>query len=405
MELRKSTITYYEGQNLSNPRAFSLMIKPIGSTCNLHCRYCYYLDKSQLYGGKEPMMDDILLEQIIKQYIETNEMNEVSFCWHGGEPLLTGLDFYEKAIDFQHKHANGKIINNSLQTNGTLITDEWAHFFKDNGFLIGVSIDGPKEIHDAFRKDALGQMSWENTVRGIEKLYRNNVEFNTLSTINHFSENKGLEVYDFLKKCGSNYMQFLPVMERINKLTKRIASPKEIDTGIAPWSVESKAFGQFMCDIFFYWVKYDIGQTYVQLFDATLAKYVGDNPGICIFNETCGDNLIVEHNGDVYACDHFVYQDYKLGNLKQNTMQEMLDSNKQLEFGLSKRNNLTEICQNCKYRFACTGECPKHRFNDGQNALCEGYKMFYEQTEPYFKLMANELKEGRAPANIMRSNI
>lgn len=404
MALNGNTITFYESKNLLRTRVFSLMIKPVGSACNLRCQYCYYLDKSQLYGGKEPIMDDELLEEIIKQYIEANEANEISFCWHGGEPLLAGLDFYKKAIDYQRKYANGKTISNSLQTNGTLITNDWAIFFKDNGFLIGVSIDGPQEIHNAFRNHALGKNSWLGTIRGIEKLYRNKVEYNTLSTINHYSENKGVEVYSYLKRCGSKYIQFLPVMERINKQTKRIAAPNETDAERAEWSVEPKAFGQFMCDIFDTWVKHDVGRIFVQLFDATLAKYVNADPGICIFNETCGDNLIVEHNGDVYVCDHFVYQDFKLGNLKQNSIQEILNSNKRLAFGLSKRNSLARECQLCKFRTICVGECPKHRFENGKNALCEGYKMFYEHTEPYFQFMANELKAGRAPANIMKIN-
>ena len=401
MALKDNTITFYEGQRFTKRRAFNLLIKPIGSACNLRCRYCYYLDKSQLYGGKESLMNDELLEQVVRQYIEANDNDEISFCWHGGEPLLAGIDFYKKAIGFQHKYANEKTICNSLQTNGTLITDEWAKFFKDNNFLIGVSIDGPREIHDAFRKDAGDNSSWLATVRGIEKLYKSNVEYNTLGTVNYYSENKGLEVYQFLKKCGSNYMQFLPVLEHINRQTKRIASPTDENSELAPWSVNPMKFGQFMCDIFDYWVKNDVGQTYVQLFDATLAKYVGSNPGICIFDETCGNNLVVEHNGDVYVCDHFVYQNFMLGNLKQNTIREIADSTHCLEFGLGKRNAVSQECIQCRYLFACCGECPKHRFEGGKNALCEGYKLFYDHTEPYFKFMANELLNNRPPANVM----
>lgn len=405
MALRNNTITFYEGQNLTSKKAFSLLIKPVGSTCNLRCRYCYYLDKARLYHDKEPIMDESLLELIVKQYIESNESDEINFCWHGGEPLLAGLAFYKKAIDFQGKYANGKTIHNSLQTNATLINDDWAKFFHDNNFLIGVSIDGPKEIHNAFRKDVFGKESWNEAIRGIEKLYRNNVEYNTLSTINQYSENKGLEVYQFLKKCGTNYMQFLPVVEHIDRTTKRISSPSESNSKLAEWSVSPTAFGQFMCDIFDEWVKHDVGQIFVQLFDATLAKYLGTSPGICIFNDTCGDNLIVEHNGDVYVCDHFVYQEFKLGNLKQNSMDDILNSKVRSEFGLSKRNALPKECSDCKFGFACTGECPKHRFENGKNALCEGYMMFYEHTEPYFKFMANEIKAGRAPANIIKVSI
>lgn len=404
MVLRNDTITFYEGKQLSRNKVFSLLIKPVGSTCNLRCRYCYYLDKSQLYDGKEHIMDDKLLEETIRQYIETNESDEINFCWHGGEPLFAGLNFYKKAIDFQQKYANGKQISNSLQTNGTLVNDDWAKFFNDNQFLIGVSIDGPKEIHDAFRKDTRGNDSWESTVRGIEKLYRNNVEYNTLSTINHYSENKGLEIYQFLKKCGSNYMQFLPVVEHINRRTRRIASPFDTESELAQWSVKPTAFGEFMCDIFDEWVKHDVGQIFVQLFDATLAKYIGASPGICIFDDTCGDNLIIEHNGDIYVCDHFVYQEFKLGNLKQNSMDEILNSKARLDFKMGKRRNLSQECLDCKFYFACTGECPKHRFQNGKNALCEGYKMFYEHTEPYFKFMASELNASRAPSNIMKTN-
>lgn len=408
--LNNNIISFYEGQNISSPKAYNLLVKPIGSACNLRCKYCYYIDKAELYGGKSAIMDDDLLELFVKQYIEANEVAEVTFNWHGGEPLLAGLDFYKKAMQLQRKYANEKLIHNTLQTNGTLLTDDWARFFKDNGFLIGVSIDGPKEIHDGFRKANGGEETWQKVVKGIENLYRNNVEYNTLSTINHLSENQGLEVYQFLKRCGTNFMQFLPIMEFVNKHTKRITNPDDKDAEPTDWSVSAKGFGHFMCDIFDYWVKHDVGSYYVQLFDVTLANYAHLPSSLCAFDETCGNNAVIEHNGDVFLCDHFVYQSHKAGNIKEKSLKEILSNDQFFDFGIEKRNQLPEQCLKCDYYFACHGECPKHRFSkskDGEpflNALCDGYKMFFKHTEPYMQFMLNELNNDGSPAKVMQFN-
>lgn len=410
MTLNNNIISFYEGQNISSPKAYNLLIKPFGSACNLRCQYCYYIDKAQLYGGNISLMDDNLLEIFVKQYIEANEVTDVTFNWHGGEPLLAGLDFYKKAIQLQRKYANGKLIHNTLQTNGTLLTDDWAKFFKDNGFLIGVSIDGPKEIHDGFRKANGGEETWQKVVKGIENLYRNNVEYNTLSTINHLSENQGLEVYQFLKRCGTNFMQFLPVMEFVNKTTKRITTPDDNDAEPTDWSVSAEGFGRFMCDIFDYWVKHDVGNCFVQLFDVTLANYAHQPGSLCAFDETCGNNAVVEHNGDVFLCDHFVYQSHKVGNIKKKPLKEILSDERFFDFGIEKRNQLPKQCLKCDYYFACHGECPKHRFSKSENeepflnALCDGYKMFFKHTEPYMNFMLNELNNNGSPAKVMQFN-
>ena len=410
MILKNNTIAFHEWQEMTSRKVSSLLIKPVGSVCNLRCKYCYYLDKSTLYEYHQPKMDDNLLELFVKQYIDANDVSEITFNWHGGEPLLAGLDFYRKAIKLQQKYANGKLIHNTLQTNGTLLSDDWAQFFKDNGFLIGVSIDGPKAIHDGFRKANGGVETWEKVVRGMECLYRNNVEYNTLSTINHLSENQGLNVYQFLKQCGSNYMQFLPVVEYINKSTNRITSPNDEDAEPTDWSISADGFGRFMCDIFDYWVKHDVGSYFVQFFDTILANYAHLPSGLCAFDETCGNNAVIEHNGDVYLCDHFVYQSYMVGNIKEKPLREILSDERFFTFGIEKRKQLPKQCLKCDYYFACHGGCPKHRFarsKDGEpylNSLCAGYKTFFEHTEPYMRFMLNELKNNGSPAKVMQFN-
>ena len=410
MALKDNTIALHEWQEMTSRKTSSMLVKPVGSVCNLRCRYCYYLDKSTLYENHQPKMDDDLLELFVKQYIDANDVSEITFNWHGGEPLLAGLDFYRKSINLQQKYANGKLIHNTLQTNGTLLNNDWAQFFKDNGFLIGVSIDGPKAIHDGFRKANGDEETWEKVVRGIECLYRNNIEYNTLSTINHLSENQGLSVYQFLKKCGTNYMQFLPVFEYVNKSTNRITNPNDEDAEPTDWSISADGFGRFMCDIFDYWAKHDVGSYFVQFFDVTLANYAHLPSGLCAFDETCGNNSVIEHNGDVYLCDHFVYQSYMIGNIKEKPLREILSDERFFTFGIEKRKQLPKQCLTCDYYFACHGGCPKHRFarsKDGEpylNSLCAGYKAFFKHTEPYMKFMLNELKNNGSPTKVMQFN-
>ena len=401
----KDTISLEEAVHQSQgPLAFNLMIKPAGSLCNLDCHYCYYLDKAEIYQGRQPKMSLEMLETLTRQYIEANDVPEVTFNWHGGEPLVMGLDFYRKAMEFQHKYCGDKKIHNTLQTNGTLITREWAEFFKQHNFLVGISIDGPADIHDKFRKDKGGQPTFDKVMRGLTILRPAGVDFNTMSTINKASEGRGLEVYQFLKSVGSRYMQFMPVVEHVKypqaadgKILKKarpyIVDPNDPGAQLARWSVSSQGFGKFMCDIFDYWVGHDIGRCFVNLFDATLAGHCGAQPGSCAYAATCGGNTVVEHNGDVYPCDHFVYSKYLIGNVMDTPLREMATSQKQRQFGLEKRNALPSKCFACKWGHLCHGECPKHRFNRTENgdtglsALCGGYSMFYEHTFPYMLKM------------------
>ena len=386
----KDTLTLDDALRISGPMAFNIMIKPAGSLCNLDCHYCYYLDKAEIYGGYESRMSLDMLETCIREYIAANDVPEVTFNWHGGEPLVMGLDFYRKAVELERKYAGDKIIHNTLQTNGTLLNYDIASFFRDNDFLVGVSIDGPRDIHDKYRKDKGGAPTFDKVLRGIETLYRTGTQFNTMTTVNKASEGRGMEVYNFLKSVGSRYMQFMPVLEHIkypvgsNGKPRKGARPYIVEPStegaeIAMWSVSSMAFGKFMCDIFDYWVRNDVGQYFVNQFDAALACWCGAQPGTCVYAETCGGNSIIEHNGDVYCCDHFVYPEYKLGNIAGTDLREMMNSPVQTKFGISKRNGLPKKCIRCRYAFACHGECPKHRFNrmesgeTGLNALCDGY--------------------------------
>ncbi|HBE43044.1 MAG TPA: anaerobic sulfatase maturase [Bacteroidales bacterium] len=388
------------------------MLKPAGPACNLNCSYCYYLEKSKLFGGSgSTRMSYELLEEFTKQFIEAHEVPVVMFTWQGGEPTLMGLDFYKKAVEFQKKYSGGKRIDNAFQTNGTLLNDDWCRFFNDNKMLAGISIDGPEHNHDHYRRTRSGAATFKRVMKGIELLHKHKVEFNTLSVINDYNVSMATETYRFLKQIGSGFMQFLPVVERIadtldeNEL--KLVAPVHGEAGLAPWTVGAKDYGRFLINIFNEWVRNDVARYYVQIFDATLANYVGENPGICVFNETCGDALAMEHNGDIYSCDHFVYPEYYLGNIFETTLKDLVKSQQQFDFGIDKRNKLPRYCLECDVRYACHGECPKHRFllapdgKPGLNYLCEGFKMFFKHVEPYMEFMAKELKAKRPPANVM----
>lgn len=407
---KRGIATFADAQKEMRPVAFSTMLKPAGSACNLDCSYCYYLDKAIQYGGHEAVMSDELLEEYIRQYITANAVDVVTFCWHGGEPLLLGLDFYRKAVALQQKYAGGKRIDNTLQTNATLINEEWCKFFKENGFLVGVSLDGPQDVHDAFRLDKGGRPTWERVMAAVDLLRRYGVEFNTLSVVNSHCEGRGAEIYRFFKSIGSRYMQFLPAVEHVvdRKGLARplIVSPSEEGARLAEWSIGARAYGEFLNDIFDEWVISDVGRYFVQMFDATLAQYCGVQPGVCSMGETCGDCLVVEHNGDVYNCDHFVYPEYLLGNIKEVSLAEIYASSKRFRFGLDKRNTLPKECLGCEFYFACRGECPKHRFDKGEdgepkNTLCEGLKLYFRHTKPYMEQMRSLLERGQSPAFVM----
>ena len=404
---------FTDAQKLSRPTAFSTMIKPVGSACNLDCDYCYYLGKAELYGNHQPKMSDELLERYISQYIDAVQVPVVTFCWHGGEPLLAGLEFFEKAVALQNKYRGNKQIENSLQTNGLLLTPEWCDFFRKNNFLIGISLDGPKDIHDAYRHDRGGHPTFDRVIRAVEMMAIHGVEYNTLSTINDRCAGQGKRVYEFMRSV-SRFMQFLPVVEMVEganhlKVSKRaaIVPPGTSGAQVAPWSITPKAFGRFMCDIFDEWVIRDVGERFVQLFDITLAQWCGVQPSLCSFCPTCGDGLVVEHNGDVYMCDHFVYPEYCLGNIGKAHLKDLQRNPALFRFGIEKRNSLPSDCRKCEYLFACRGECPKHRFattrrgESGLNTLCEGYKLFFSYTTPYMEQMRNLLAQGQEASLII----
>lgn len=399
------TITLGDAVRLTGPSAFNIMLKPAGSLCNMNCRYCYYLDKAEIYGGREPRMTEQMLETVVREYIAANDVPEVTFNWHGGEPLLLGLDFYRKALAFEQKYADGKTIHNTIQTNGLLVDRSWADFFLANGFLVGLSIDGPREIHDAYRKDRGGAPTFDKVLYALELLRTAGVPFNTMTTVNKASEGKGLAVYRFLKAAGSRYMQFMPVVEHVKD--RRIVDPEEPGAQIAGWSVSDVGFGQFLCDIFDEWVRNDVSRYFVGQFDAALASWCHVPPGICAFAETCGGNAVIEHNGDLYPCDHFVYPKYRLGHIAETSIRDMMASGEQVRFGIGKRSNLPSVCRKCRWLFACNGECPKHRFNKtergetGLSALCKGYQLFFSHVAPYMDVMRDLLKQGLSPAGVI----
>lgn len=390
------------------------MAKPIGPICNLDCSYCFYLEKENLYSGtRRWAMSPEVLESYIEQYIAAQPLEEVHFTWQGGEPTLLGVDFFRTAVELQRKHANGKTVRNALQTNATLIDDSWAEFLAEHKFLVGVSIDGPRELHDRYRVDKGGAPTFDRVMRGIATLKRHEVDFNTLTVVHRHNSQNPLEVYRFLKEAGSGFMQFIPVVERKATAPDRdglvLIQPSFSDTAeVTDWSVEPETWGKFLARIFDEWVRHDVGRYFVQAFDVALESWMGMDQSLCVFRRTCGAALAMEHTGDIYSCDHFVYPEHKLGNLRDNTLGQLVSSEQQSAFGNAKRDSLPRMCRDCDVRFACNGECPKHRFlrtpdgEPGLNYLCAGYKYFFRHIDPFMQFMAGELKAGRAPANIMQ---
>ena len=387
-----------------------IMLKPAGSLCNLRCKYCYYLEKSKLYeDNKNHVITDALLEKFIKEYIEAQTTPQVLFTWHGGETLMRPISFYRRALELQRYYARGRQIDNSIQTNGILLNDEWCRFFKENNFLVGVSIDGPQEFHDEYRRTATGKPSFRQVMKGIDLLNKYGVEWNALAVVNDFNADYPLDFYHFFKDIGCRYIQFTPIVERIVKRTDGLTLAPGMQEGgeLTAFSVTAEQWGSFLCTIFDEWVHHDVGEYYIQLFDATLANWVGVAPGICTMAKECGHAGVMEYNGDVYSCDHFVYPEYKLGNLTSKTIYEMMNSDRQKEFSKMKYRLLPQQCRECKYQFACHGECPKNRFirdkygNTGLNYLCKGYYQFFEHVAPYMDFMKNELENQRPPANVM----
>jgi uncharacterized protein len=398
-------------------RGFHILTKPIGPICNLDCKYCFYLEKEKLYPGERQWrMSDEVLSEYVRQYIEAQPGPEVFFAWQGGEPTLLGVDFFRKAVALQKKFANGKIVSNALQTNGTLLDDEWCRFLAAEKFLIGLSIDGPRELHDQYRVDKGQKPTFDRVMRGLELLKQHRVDFNTLTVVNDANSKQPLEVYRFLKSIGSEFLQFIPLVERrapSNEAGLEFAAPPDLDSiknsdsPVTPWSVGAEQYGNFLCAIFDEWVRQDVGKVFVQLFDVALGNWMGLGSALCVFAERCGSALAMEHNGDLFSCDHYVYPKYRLGNLMNVSLGQMAGSPQQLKFGNDKSDLLPRYCRECEVRFACNGECPKHRFiktpdgEEGLNYLCPAYKKFFNHIDPHMKTMAQLLNDGRAAADIL----
>ncbi len=392
---------------------FHVMTKPTGPICNLDCKYCFYLEKEKLYPDSHKWaMRHEVLESYIRQYIEAQPLESVDFAWQGGEPTLLGVSFFRAVVALQKKYSGGRTIRNALQTNGTLINDEWGQFLRENGFLVGISIDGPRELHDLYRVDKGGAPTFDRVMRGLNKLKEHGVDFNTLTVVNRKNSTCPLEVYRFLKEVGSGFMQFIPLVERqstapgpegLTLIQPSFDGPAEV----TEWSVEPLAYGRFLAQIFDEWVRMDVGRYFVQHFDVALENWLGMDASLCVFRKTCGSAMAMEHTGDVYSCDHFVYPEYRLGNITTASLAQMVASPQQITFGQDKLARLPRQCRECAVRFACHGECPKHRFlttpdgEPGLNYLCAGYKHFFQHIDPYMRFMADELRAERAPANIM----
>ena len=392
----------------SAPEAFHLLAKPTGAICNLDCAYCFFLDKEMLYPGSRFRMSDAVLEAYIRQLIEAHQVDQVTIAWQGGEPTLMGLDFYRRAMALAEKYRRpGMTFLHTMQTNGTLLNDEWCEFFKEHNVLIGLSIDGPRELHDIYRLDKGGQPTFDKVMRGLRLLQKHNVEYNLLTTVNRVNAGYPLEVYQFLRdEAGTDWMQFIPVVERVNEDGLTLYQE---GTTVSERSVLPEQFGYFLSTIFDEWVRHDVGKIYVQTFEAAVRNWLGmDSSGMCVFNETCGQGLAIEHNGDLYACDHFVEPNYHLGNIQDEHLIELVASEQQLKFGRDKQDTLPQYCLECEVRFACHGECPKNRFlttpagDPGLNYLCAGFKHFFHHVDFPMKLMAGLIRRERPAAEVMQ---
>ncbi|MDH4103690.1 MAG: anaerobic sulfatase maturase [Thermoleophilia bacterium] len=402
------------------PPSFHLLAKPTGAVCNLDCSYCFFLSKEMLYPGSRFRMADELLEQYIRQLIEAHaQVPEVAIAWQGGEPTLMGVEFFRRSVELAKQYLKpGQRAAYTIQTNATLLDEEWAAFFKENNFLVGVSIDGPRELHDAYRVNKGGKGSFDQVTTGLAHLQAGGVEWNALTTIHAANGDHGREVYCFLRdECGARFVQFIPIIERVSEATD----------GEVPWSswrdrplyeqkgelvtnrsVTAEQYGRFLIDVFEEWVRRDVGEVYVQMFDVALANWVGEPPGLCVHSETCGLALALEHTGDLYSCDHFVEPRYKLGNIKEHRMLDLVSSQQQRQFGLDKRDTLPQFCLECDVRFACHGGCPKDRFistpdgDPGLNYLCAGFKDFFHHVDEPMRFMGDRLRENGAPAEIVQ---
>lgn len=408
------------------PWSFHLLAKPTGPICNLDCEYCFFLSKEMLYPGDRFRMADELLETYISQLFEAQRGPDVNVAWQGGEPTMMGLDFFKRSIELVEKHRKpNQRVSYTIQTNGVLIDERWSAFFKDHSFLVGLSVDGPQALHDAYRVDKRGKGSFERVMAGYEHLRTADVDVNVLCTVHAANQNHPLDVYRFFRdEMGVRFIQFIPIVERATEALLPLANlgwstsrkesrPLYVQSGhhVTNRSVGAEAYGRFLIEIFDEWVKRDVGEVFVQMFDVALASWHGEPGALCIFSETCGLALALEHNGDLYSCDHYVEPDYLLGNIVETPMIELIASDKQRAFGNAKRDTLPQYCRDCEVRFACHGGCPRNRFistpvgDDGLNYLCAGYKAFFNHVDPAMKLMSRLLGKNRAPSEIVRLGV
>lgn len=392
------------------PTPYSIMSKPIGPRCNIACEYCYYLEKEQQFPEEKKFrMSDAMLEHYIRQLIETSleaGMPEVPFAWQGGEPTMLGVDYFRKVVALQRRYApEGVKVTNAFQTNGILLDDNWGAFLHDNQFLVGISIDGPKKLHDRYRIDRAGRPTFDKVMQGLALLQRYEVEHNALTVVHRANGGRGKEVYRFLKGLGLDFIQFIPIAERNAAGGAGLAGAPQVDMDpgnkVSKWSVSPRAYGKFLCDVFDSWYGHDIGKVFVQFFDVQLGLWMGQPSGLCVFAETCGNALALEHDGSLYACDHFVYPEYRLGSLAETPMRDMIWSGRMQDFGQAKTRDLTAQCRACSFRFACNGGCPKHRFavsrdgEPGHNYFCESYMMFLRHAGKRMDKMAQMLRMGK----------
>jgi uncharacterized protein len=395
------------------PVSFNLMAKPVGALCNLDCNYCFYRGKMCMYENSPYMMKEEVLEEYVKQYIGSQASPVVVFNWQGGEPTLAGPAFYEHALYLQKKYAGNKKIENSIQTNGTLLDESWCRFLKRHHFRVGISIDGPREIHDYHRRGVGQTSTWEKVMRGINLLRDHGVPFHTMTAITHHSARYPLLIYEFLKELGSGYQHYAPVVERYHEhkatLEPELAAPDvRIGAAITTWSVTPESYGEFMVTIFNEWVRNDVGKVFVELFEITLANWLGEDPGFCQYRKYCGNALMMEQNGDVYACEHYVFPEYLRGNIMDDPLMEVALSQEQAGFGFNKHDALPSMCRACEFLFACHGECPKNRIRVtpggeyGLNYLCPGYRLFFSHVSPFMDHMASQIRHGKSPLSVKK---
>lgn len=388
---------------------FHLMAKPAGPACNLNCTYCFYLEKENLFRSGQTQMSDEILEAYTQKYIASQKGPDVNFAWQGGEPTIAGLDFFRKAVKLQKKHNKGKKITNALQTNGTLINEEWCRFLAKNHFLVGLSLDGPGELHDTYRRNKGDKPTFLKVKRAMDLFRRFGVDYNILTTVNDRNSREPLKVYDFFKKSGVEFIQFIPIVERegdsgAHELGLQLAVPGQGDdseTEVTGWSVEPETYGDFLIAIFDRWIRHDVGRIFVMNFEWAFSAAINGVSGVCQFAPRCGNAGIVEHNGDVYSCDHFVYPRYKIGNILDDNPAELFNSEQQIRFGMDKETGLSDECRSCPVLNLCYGGCPKHRFDKGQNYLCRGYKKFFTHIQPFIKTARTLVSGGRPLTDLM----